>query len=77
MYRELFKQYKRIVVTGGSGFIGGNLISKILKETDCEIFNIDKMGYASDQTIILKSLNQGNEDNYHLLKIDLYQHLQK
>ena len=55
MYRELFKQYKRIVVTGGSGFIGGNLISKILKETDCEIFNIDKMGYASDQTIILKS----------------------
>ena len=71
MYRELFKQYKRIVVTGGSGFIGGNLISKILKETDCKIFNIDKMGYASDQTIILNSLNQGNEDNYHLLKIDL------
>ena len=66
------ERYKRIVITGGSGFIGGNLISKLLKNTNCEIFNIDKMGYASDETLIKKSLNEKNSHRYKLLKIDLF-----
>ena len=66
------EKYKRIVITGGSGFIGGNLISKLLKNTNCEIFNIDKMGYASDETLIKKSLNEKNSHRYKLLKIDLF-----
>ncbi len=64
-------KYKKILITGGSGFIGGNLIAKILKKTNCEIFNIDKMSYASDDTIINKSINEKNNHRYSLFKIDL------
>ena len=59
MCSELFKKFKRILITGGSGFIGGNLIYKLLKTTSCEIFNIDKMGYASDETLIRRFIGSG------------------
>lgn len=71
MYFELFKKFKRILVTGGSGFIGGNLISNLLKNTECEIYNIDKMGYASDDTLIKRFINSENQDRYKLIKVDL------
>jgi len=71
MYSELFKKFKRILITGGSGFIGGNLIYKLLKTTSCEIFNIDKMGYASDETLIRRFIGSGNENRYTLKQIDL------
>jgi len=44
--------YKRILVTGGSGFIGGYMVKTLLKETNCYIANFDKLGYASDNKII-------------------------
>ena len=38
----VFENYKRILITGGSGFIGKNLIRNLLTKTDHEVFNIDK-----------------------------------
>ena len=69
-----FKSYKRILVTGGSGFIGGALIRRILKDTDLYVFNLDKMGYASDETSIkkiIKELSLNECKRYSLLKVDL------
>ncbi|MBT4361008.1 MAG: dTDP-glucose 4,6-dehydratase, partial [Candidatus Marinimicrobia bacterium] len=34
---------KRIIVTGGAGFIGSNFILKQLTETDNHILNLDKL----------------------------------
>ena len=37
----------RILVTGGAGFIGKNLIFKLLSSPNNIVFNIDKLSYAS------------------------------
>ena len=58
MFKDFSSKYHRILITGGAGFIGSNLISKLLENTDCKIFNIDKMGYASDETNINNSLTE-------------------
>ena len=71
MNSKIFKNFNRVIVTGGSGFIGSNLISKLLKNSDCKIYNIDKMGYASDETLIKKSISQENKNRYKLINIDL------
>ena len=58
----------KILVTGGCGFIGSNLLSKLLSNKDFSIFNIDKLGYASN-SIFNKNLIK--KSNYHFYKLDL------
>ena len=43
MIKYNFFNNKKIIVTGGAGFIGGCLIRRILRETNANIFNIDKL----------------------------------
>jgi dTDP-glucose 4,6-dehydratase len=38
---------RRILVTGGAGFIGSALCRYIIAETDCRLLNVDKLTYAA------------------------------
>ena len=60
---------KNIIVTGGSGFIGGTLIRRLLRNTNSKIFNIDKLSYASSDQGIFKIKTA--DKRYTHLKIDL------
>lgn len=50
---------KKIIITGGAGFIGSAVIRQYIKETDYEVINVDALTYAGN----LESLAEidGNE----------------
>ncbi len=58
---------KTILVTGGCGFIGTNLISRLLEDRNNSVVNIDLLTYASND----KTLKDFNASNYILQKIDI------
>ena len=62
------KNINRILITGGSGFIGGTLIRRLLNNSDINIYNLDKLSYASNLEVIN---NKFDQKRYKLLKVDL------
>jgi dTDP-glucose 4,6-dehydratase len=39
---------KKVLITGGAGFIAHHLIEKILKDTDWEIISLDRLDYSGN-----------------------------
>jgi dTDP-glucose 4,6-dehydratase len=59
---------KRIIVTGGYGFIGSALIRLLLSETDHEVLNVDKLTYAAN----LASIPAANGNpKYRFVRADI------
>ena len=67
------KSIKNVFVTGGGGFIGGTLIRRLLKNTQFCIYNLDKLGYASNLLSIELELAKykDSETRYKLIKSDI------
>ena len=59
---------KRILITGGSGFIGSALIRYIINQTQDSVINIDKLTYAANQSA-LKEVE--NNPRYAFEKVDI------
>ncbi|OYD82299.1 dTDP-glucose 4,6-dehydratase [Azospirillum brasilense] len=59
---------KKIIVTGGAGFIGSAVVRQLLAETDASVVNLDKLTYAAN----LSSLPGAAENpRYAFEKVDI------
>ena len=58
---------KKIIVTGGLGFIGSNLIKLLIKK-NYSVINIDKVSYASN---FYNTKDFSNKKNYKFVKLDI------
>jgi len=58
----------RVIVTGGAGFIGSELVRQLIRETDYEVVNIDKLTYAGNLESVLEV---SSDPRYRFIQQDI------
>ena len=70
------REIQRVILTGGSGFIGSNVAKHFVNDLNIEVLNIDKLTYAGNE-FSNNSLKENQKYNFLQLDICNYEHLQK
>ena len=65
---KIIKLMKKIIVTGGLGFIGSNLIDYLIKKKKFFVINVDKITYSSN---FYNTKEYRNSKNYKFIKCDI------
>ena len=68
---------KKILITGGAGFVGSHLVEHFIKNTDWEIVVVDRLSYASMGFDRLRDINCFSEKRVKIFTADLTQELGK
>ena len=58
----------KILITGGAGFIGSALVRHMIRKTDCEIVNVDKLTYAANPLAVEEA---ADDPRYALEVVDI------
>jgi dTDP-glucose 4,6-dehydratase len=58
----------RILVTGGSGFIGSALVLHLVEDLDCQVLNVDSLTYAANPRSLA---HLAQNSNYRLVQADV------
>jgi dTDP-D-glucose 4,6-dehydratase len=58
----------KILVTGGAGFIGSAVVRHIIKNTQDDVVNVDKLTYAGN----LESLSEVSDSDRYALSMRIF-----
>jgi dTDP-glucose 4,6-dehydratase len=60
---------KRILITGGAGFIAHHLVTKVLRETDWKVVTLDRLDYSGNLNRLNDALQEFDDETKKRVKV--------